>query len=265
MKEKMQKLFYKTASSLKSNSSTILTVVAAGGVVITAVSTGKAAIKADKLLKAAKEKKGEDLTKTEVILTAGPAYIPPVVLGVSTIACIFGINTLNKKQQAALASAYALVENSYKDYRNKVKEMFGEEVDTQIRDSIMMEERNRDIIAYAPGCQILPQDGEIRTFYEPNRRSYFESTVEAVQNAEYHLNRNLAIRGDVTLNEFYSFLGLSETISGNVLGWDIQTLIESYESPWIDFDHRLVTLDDGLECYVIETPIPPTLEGEYEY
>ena len=265
MKEKAQKLIYKSVSSLKRNSSTILTVVAAGGVIITAVSTGKAAIKADKLLKEAKEKKGEDLTKTEVILTAGPAYIPPVVIGVSTITCIFGANILNKKQQAALASAYALVENSYRDYRNKVKEMFSEEVDTQIRDSIMLEERNRDIIAYAPGCGTLPQEGEIRTFYEPNRDTYFESTVEAVQNAEYHLNRNLALRGDATLNEFYSFLGLPETFSGSVLGWDIETLIEGYESPWIDFDHRLVTLEDGLECYIIESVIPPTLEGQYEY
>lgn len=265
MNQTVEKLMYKTTSFVKRNSSTILTIVAAGGVVATAITTGKAAIKADKLLKGAKEKKGEDLTTKEVILTAGPAYIPPVVIGVSTITCIFGANVLNKKQQAALASAYVLVENSYKDYRNKVKEMFSEEVDAQIRDSIMLEERNPDIIAYAPGVQGLPQEGEIRTFYEPTRDTYFESTVEAVQNAEYHLNRNLALRGDATLNEFYEFLGLPKIISGDVLGWDIQTLIEGYESPWIDFDHRLVKLEDGMECYIIESVIPPTLEGEYEY
>lgn len=33
------------------------------------------------------------------------------------------------------------------------------------------------------------------------------------------------------------------------------------ETFWIDFNHRKVTMDDGLECYIIETAFMPTEEA----
>jgi hypothetical protein len=83
--------------------------------------------------------------------------------------------------------------------------------------------------------------------------------MEAVINAEYHFNRNYAMRGSAYLNELYEFLGLEKTEAGSVLGWDCLRLAEEYEACWVDFDHRIVRLEDGLECCVIEMPIPPAL------
>lgn len=50
----------------------------------------RATPKAVKMLEEAESEKGEYLTKLEIIRAAGPIYIPSVLLGVSTIACIFG-------------------------------------------------------------------------------------------------------------------------------------------------------------------------------
>lgn len=258
----LEKMCCKATSYVKHNGSTILTVIAAGGVILTGVSVAKATPKAMALKKEAEEEKGKELTPMETVIVAGPAYITPICIGAATIGCIFGANILNQRQQAALTSAYMMLDNSYKKYREKLKEIYGEEADINIRNSIMFEERNPEIIAYAPGVQGLPCNGEIATFYERYLDKYFEAPIEAVQNAEYHLNRNLAMRGDVALNEFYEFLGLPKIKSGDVLGWDINYLIEDFETPWIDFDHRLVTLDGGLECYIIEMVIPPTLWTE---
>lgn len=254
----LQKLCYKGKAFVHNNSSTILTCIGAVGVVGTAILAVKATPKALKLLEAAKEEKGEELTKLESVQIAGPAYIPTIVMGASTIACIFGANVLNKKHQAALTSAYALIDSAYKDYRNKVKEMLGEETDTKILDAIVID-KAKDINVYVPGYGSIDIHGEPRLFYEMHRGEYFESTMEAVINAEYHFNRNFSMRGCACLNEFYEFLGLDGTKSGDVIGWDCSWLIEEYEATWIDFDHRKVALEDGMECYIIEMPIPPQL------
>lgn len=252
----LQKACHKSAMFLKRNSSTILTSIGAVGVVATAVMAAKATPKALELLKDATDEKGEELTKMEVVQVAAPAYIPTVVVGTSTIACIFGANVLSRRHQASLASAYALVDSAYKDYRNKVKELYGEEADRNIRAAIA-KDKCTELGAHAPGFGSLDISGERRLFYEEYRGKYFETTIENVQNAEYHLNRNFAMRGDTNLNEFYSFLGLEPTKEGYVFGWDLCKLSEEYDAYWIDFDHETITLEDGLECCIIHFPIPP--------
>jgi len=255
----LQKLCHGSKLYLKRNSSTILTCIGAVGVVLTAVTAAKATPKAIKILEKAKEEKGEELTKLETIASAGPAYIPSMAIGVSTIACIFGANILNKRQQAALTSAYALVDSSYKKYRTKLKELYGEEADIQVREAIINDEC-KDIDVWAPGCGAIDRRGEKRVFEFRGR--VFESTMESVINAEYHFNRNFSLRGDASLNEFYEFLGLSTTDEGDILGWSCGQLIEEWETTWIDFDHRPITLEGGVECFIIDTPIEPIIDYE---
>ena len=96
--------FLQLPKFLTRNASTILTFIGAGGVIATSVIAVKATPGALKLLERAKEEKGEDLTTLEKVKVAGPAYIPAVVTGASTIACIFGANVLNKRNQASLMS-----------------------------------------------------------------------------------------------------------------------------------------------------------------
>lgn len=243
---------------LKRNSSTILSVTATVGVIATAVTAANAGPKAKELIAKTKAEKGEELTKSETFLVVAPVYIPTAVIGLSTIACLLGANVLNKHHQAALASAYALADGMYKEYRGKVRELLGEETDIRIQDAIV-KEKCKEQRVYVPGYQSIDTSGETRLFYEPHRNGYFESTMEAVLNAEYHLNRNYSMRGYAELNEFYEFLGLEPITEGSILGWDCERLIEDYEATWIDFDNRIVTMEDGLEVCVIDMPIAPEL------
>ena len=233
---------------VKRNASTILTCIGMVGVAATAVTAVKATPKALILLEAEKKKKGEKLTKIETIKVAGPAYIPSIIIGVSTITCIFGANYLNKQQQATLASAYALLDRSYREYRNKVKELYGEsEVQTEIAKDHYNEED-------------IPEDDGKELFYDTYSKRYFRSTIEEVQRAEYYLNRNISMRDYAYLNEFYEMLGL-EPIEPE-LGWSSGGNIEGYWRTWIDFTHELVTMDDGLECHVIMFQKDPYLNFE---
>ena len=244
---------------LKKNSATILTVAAAAGVITTSVLSAKAAIKASRVLAHKEEEKGEKLTFEETISAVWTIYIPPVVAGMSTIACVFGANILNQRQQASLASAYALVDSSYKEYKAKLKELYGEEAHNNIVDAIAAEKCDEVHIS-AGGLtsaytQEIESDAEPRLFYDEYSGRYFETTIEKVLLAEYHLNRNYILRGFARLNEFYEFLGLEPTDYGETVGWDI-----CGEIYWIDFNHRKAFIgddNDGFECYIIEMPYYP--------
>lgn len=218
---------------------------------ITAV---RATPKAIKMLKEAESEKGENLTKLEIIRAAGPTYIPSVLLGVSTIACIFGANTLNQKKQASLMSAYAMLNESYKQYRKAAKTVYGEDADDKIHAEMA---KDALVSTYDWGYQVynmdMDSDSERLLFYDLASKKYFRTTMAAVLNAQYHVNRNLSIRGDCSLNEYLSFLGLDEVEGGDTIGWDICYMIEEMDCYWLDFDNYKTTLEDGLECIIIDT------------
>lgn len=114
---------------IKRNSATILSFVAVAGVVATAITSANATPKAVRALDTAKLNKGEEeLTKIEKVKTVLPVYLPTIITGAATVVCILGSNVLNQRTQASLSSAYAIVDQSYRDYRNKVKELYGEAI-----------------------------------------------------------------------------------------------------------------------------------------
>ena len=262
IKQTLQRTMYKSAACLKRNSPTILTVIAAVGVVGTTVTAIKATPKAMKLLEKASDEKNDELTKLEVVKIAAPVYLPTVAIGASTIACMFGANALNRKQQAALISAYALVRNSYKECKEKLKEFYGEEAYKNIVDSIVKEKAKDVKITSESLCSIdaSEDESEVRLFYDEFSQRYFESTLAKVIQSEYHLNRNLNIRGYCDVNEWYDLLGLTRTGSEDYIGWSADKFYEDGMQPWIEFNHLEVQIDDDLTCVVIEFPIEPIID-----
>ena len=262
----MNGLVAKSKLFVKRHGATILTYAGGAGVILTAVTAAKATPKATQLLEEAKKEKGEELTKYERFTIGCHAYIPTIIMGSATLLCVFGANILNKRHQAALISAYAMIDNSYKEYKNKLKELYGEEAHEEIVNAIAVEKAREVGITAESLCAntCLSNDescGEPVLFYDEWSGRYFESTIEQVIIAEYHLNRNFVLRGYTVLNELYEFLGLDTTDYGSTVGWAVED-----EIYWIDFNHRKVIMDDDLECYIIETPWGPTVESlEYYY
>ena len=248
------KILKRVGRQLYRSSPTILTVVASIGVIATTITAVQATPKAIKLLKEAELEKGENLTKLEIVRVAGLTYIPSVLLGVSTIACIFGANALNQKKQASLMSAYVMLNESYKQYRKSAKTVYGEDADDKIH-----AEMAKDAMVSSSdwGYQVYNMDmdseSERLLFYDLASKKYFRTTMAAVLNAQYHVNRNLAIRGDCSLNEYLSFLGVEGIDGGDDLGWDISYMVEEMDCYWLDFDNYKSTLEDGLECIIIDT------------
>lgn len=249
----------------KRHGATILTCAGGVGVIATTVTAVKATPKAMRLIEDAEKEKGEELSKWETVKVTGKTYVPTILLGAGTLACIFGANVMNKKQQAALVSAYTLIDSSYKEYKQKLKELYGEEAHQNIVDAIAVEKAKEVGITAeclcANSCLTADEScGDPVLFYDEWSNRYFESTIEQVITAEYHINRNFVLRGFTVLNELYEFLGLETTDYGSELGWTVED-----ELYWIDFNHRKVVLDDGLECYIIETMWEPSADFKEYY
>ena len=212
---------------------------------------------------------GGNLTRMETIGACWRCYVPAAVTGIATIGCIFGANVLNRRQQASLVSAYALASRSLNNYKQKVKELYGEEAHRKVMSALAVEQSEKHPI-YAgtfvatTSLGFEEADEEERLFYDAISSRYFQATISQVLQAEYHLNRNFALSGGfITLNDFYDFLGISKTPEGDKIGWMVSDGLY-----WVDFDHQRTVVDDGLngevECWIIDAPFPPSTYEEWE-
>ena len=223
---------------VKRGAPTIFTVLSVAGVIATGILSARAANKT---------RNTEESEKSTVnnFKEGWKNYIPAIAVGGVTIVCSISSNVLNRHQRVALVSAYTLASKSYEDYKRKTKELYGEEAHQKIMESLAAEKAEDVYISTADfaGSSSLAWDDrsveEKRTFYDSYSRRYFESTVCQVLEAEYHLNRNRCLGMDVTVNDFYEFLGIKPIKGGDKIGW-----WWSDEIYWIDFiHHRTERLD----------------------
>lgn len=254
----MQKVINRSGQFVKRNSSTILTILGAAGVIATAVTAVKATPKALRLIEEAKEAKGEELTKLEVVKTTAVCYIPTTVICAATLACMFSANILDKKHQAALTSAYAMLDQSYKKYRAKVKELYGSDADGKVKCSVAKDELEKQDIVRTDTNKIL--------FYDDYSGQYFESDMETVLKAEYMANRTIMTECYCTLAEFYTYLGLTvNDESYKYIGWTCEDLGEWTGNYWLDFHNKKTVMNDGLEATIIWYDVSPMYEYLSDY
>ena len=245
-----ESLAYSIGNWFKKNGGTILTCLSAGGVVATGILSGRAAIKAHKKLE-----ENPDADTKEKIKLVTPIYILPASVGAATIACLFGANHLDRKRQASLLAASAIIEQTYKRYKGKAEELLGEgKVETELAKE-SYEEAKPEV-----------KDDETLFYYnyyhdDPTSEYgfYFTANKNDVLRAEYELNRTFNIREVVTLNEFLRLLKQKDVDGGDMVGWSKELGHDYYGYSWIDFEHFDTTMDDGLECTIITTPFDPCM------
>lgn len=234
---------------LKKNTPIILTVVGSVGVVATSVLAVKATPKALLLIEDAKKEKGDKLTVKETVLAAWKPYIPSVITGFLTITCIFGANYLNARNQASLMSAYALLDRSYKEYRDKMIEMHGEEADKNVRKALIQAKYDE-----------LDLAGNHMLFFDNLSMRYFIKTMDDVLRAEAEFLEAFAQRGYAFLNEYYDILGEPRVPYGYQTCWTHIDSDNPYNCRELEFVYERILIDNDVECWTISTNRPPTLD-----
>lgn len=235
---------------IRQNKSSILAIAGAIGMV---ASVGLAIRNTSKYKDIIHSKDNKKIDNIERLKVAIPLYFPVVLLAGSSLACIIGATVINTKHQRSMTAAYILLENSFKQYKDKVLELYGsdgtQKVETEITND-KFEEKNPQM-----------KNSENDLFYDEYRGEFFESTLDNVREALYHVNRNFILRGYTSLNEVYDFLNLPHTDQGDVLGWSADYGWCYYGYSWIDYYCERRESRDGTEYYAIIFPFPPTLEA----
>ena len=146
------KLMKTCARFLRKNGGTLLAIGASVGVVLTAIETGKATIKAEKLVELNKDVPEYDMK--EKVKDCWHFYIPAAVLGAGTIGCIIGSNMLSRKEIASLSAAYVALGKSYQEYRRQVAERIGVEEEEKLRMEAAKETKGDE--RYTPDYAVYP-------------------------------------------------------------------------------------------------------------
>ena len=255
MKEKLMKTYKKVELKAIKHSPEILAGVGVVGVVGSLVMACKATTKLSDILEESKEqldkikevaadpayeekysqddaKKDTTITYVQTAMKVTKLYAPSVILCASSLGCLLASNNILKKRNAALSAAYMTIDKSFKEYRKRVSDRFGEEIEKEIRYNIKAEEvvTNVDENGNEVTETVKVMDGTD----DPNSYSdyarFFDESCAAWQNdAEYNLtflkaqqqyaNDLLKARGRLFLNEVYRMLGIDETKAGQVVGW----------------------------------------------
>lgn len=236
--------------NLKKQSPLLLSIVGSLGVIGTAVTAVRATPKALVLIEEAQNDADTNLTVIETVKVTWKCYIPSAAIGLATIGCIFGSTVLSRHQLKSLASAYMLLDQTYREYKRKVNELYGEGADREVKKGLLKDMADdSDVNSH----------GEVLVFYEENYGKLFERTMLEVVEAEYKLNRQFALNGEASINDFLDLLGLEHVEFGNCIGWLSNSNYDFYGHPWIEFKHDKVTLDDGMECVYINIDSLPSI------
>ena len=162
-------------------------------------------------------------------------YAPAVVLGALSITSIVAGHRILKKRNLALAAAYAVVDKGFKDYRKRVVERFGEELDKELRYNLKAKEIE-EVVKDKDGNEkvekkvvnIVDSENPLNGVSE-YAKFFDEVSTNWSKDPEYNLmflrrqqdwaNEKLKATGYLFLNEVYDMLGIPRTQAGQVVGW----------------------------------------------
>jgi hypothetical protein len=229
--------------SLSSNSPTILSGLAVAGVVATAVLAVRATPKVvtdleefeiakNTWAEAAEKVEGSEpdlvpLTKVEIVQVSWKAYLPAMITGAATIACIIGSNQIGLRRNIALAGAYTLVDTAFREYKDEVLTQLGAAKERKVADAVLVKQMEKN--PPVQDSQVVMIGGSDVLCYESLSGRYFRSTAEDLRRAENDLNADLLNHSMyVDLNLWFDYLGLEHTDLGSILGWNVEKKLDTF-------------------------------------
>lgn len=253
---KASSAFYKAEFQLKKHSPEILLITGIVGTVVSAVMACKATTKVNDILNETKETidtihdgtengeiKGTEYTQEDakkdlaiIYVQTGikfvKLYAPSVILGTLSITSILASNNILRKRNVALAAAYATIDKTFKEYRGRVVERFGEAVDRELKYNIKAEKIEKTVTDPETGKEKKTKEkievvdesgiGQYARFFDEFSECWEkdpEYNLMFLRRQQQYANDRLISRGYLFLNEVYEMLGLEPSKAGQVIGW----------------------------------------------
>lgn len=223
------------------NSPKILTGCAVSGVIGTVIFAVKATPKAQIVLEEKRREYEGEMPWYEQAKAVVPVYIPTLAMGGITIGCIIGAMAIASKRNAVLASLYSASELALKNYQQKVVETIGERKEHEVRAAMAKDEMMSNPVSHANVIE-TGYGGEL--CYDELSGRYFYSSMDRLRRAENTVNRKIISEMWVSLNEFYSEIGLESIELGKDVGWNVDSMIS------LGFTTQMS--DDDRPCIVMQ-------------
>lgn len=193
----------------------------------------------------------EKLTPVETVKTTWKIYIPMASTAILSGACIIGGCHINGRRNAALAAAYTLTDQAFREYQTATTETVGEKKEQEIRDNVAQNIANRD----GPLITELIDTKQGTTyFYDPILKKRFTHNIDKINRAINTLNSRLRQEMFVPINEWYAELGVDgmDGYVGENIGWDVNR-----DGCDIDVDLSYVNWYDGVPYVVLNYSVMP--------
>ena len=254
MKEKFVNVYNNVKGKVEKHSPEILMGVGVAGVITSTVLACRATMKLNDVLEEAQEtrekikevaenpayedKYSEEDAKKDLTINyvqtgvkVAKLYAPAVAVGVVSVGCLLGSHDILRKRNAALSAAYLTVDKSFKEYKQRVVDRFGEEVEKEIRYGIKAEEIVETVTDEEGNEVTITEKVNTMnpTLYSDYARFFDAGSVCWQNDPEYNLmflraqqqyaNDLLRARGRLFLNEVYEMLGLEKSKAGQIVGW----------------------------------------------
>lgn len=157
-------------------------------------------------------------------------YAPAIGVATVSVAALTGSHVILTKRNGAAMAAYAMLDRGYKEYRQRVTEEYGSDVDRKFAagaEKVVIEEKLADGTTKSTTKDIVKKDGkyggspysivfdEHSKFFsrEPGRNAM------TIQMKQSYANDKLRAQGHLFLNEVYDMLGAPRTKAGACVGW----------------------------------------------
>ena len=195
----------------------------------------------------------QDLKKDTTIIYTQTAvkfiklYGPAVVLGALSITSILASNNILRKRNVALAAAYATVDKGFKEYRSRVVERFGKDIDRELKYNIKAKEIEETTKNAKGKEKTVKKSIEVADVNEHSdyARFFDELCTGWKRDAEYNLmflkhqqnyaNEKLQKQGYLFLNDVYDMLGIPKTKAGQIVGWIYDEAHPDIYDNFVDF------------------------------
>ena len=253
----MTRSFHKAGFQLKKHSPEILVVAGVVGTVASAIMACKATTKLSTILEESKEnveaihecannpemaekyteedsKKDLTIVYAQTALKFAKLYAPSVIIGGLSITAILTGHNITRKRNIALAAAYTAVDKSFKEYRGRVVERFGEALDKELKYGIKSKEVD-EVVTNEDGTEsVVKKTVDVVDATNPMNvseyaRFFDDGCAGWTKDPEYNLmflrdqqryaNDLLKSKGHLFLNEVYDLLGIPRTKAGQIVGW----------------------------------------------
>lgn len=158
-------------------------------------------------------------------------YAPSVALGALSITAILAGHHILRKRNVALAAAYTAIDSSFKQYRNRVVEKFGEELDKELKygikakeieETVVNEDGTETTIKKTVNVADPLNVSEYAKFFDDGCKGWTKDpdfNLMFLRDQQKYANLLLKQKGHLFLNEVYDLLGIPRTTAGQVVGW----------------------------------------------